>query len=84
MIYWVATNTISMVQAGFLKIPRIKKAVGMPTLIKHDISKASIKGSSKGFINEMKECEYCLMYICIMYMKHHNILENNTLGKLLI
>ncbi|KYQ48195.1 Mitochondrial inner membrane protein OXA1L [Trachymyrmex zeteki] len=55
LIYWVATNTISMVQAGFLKIPRIKKAVGMPTLIKHDISKASIKGSSKGFINEMKE-----------------------------
>ncbi|KAG5310842.1 OXA1L protein, partial [Acromyrmex insinuator] len=52
LTYWVATNTVSLIQTGFLKIPRIKKALGMPSMIKRN-PKASTK--SKGFVNEVKE-----------------------------
>ncbi|KYN08730.1 Mitochondrial inner membrane protein OXA1L, partial [Cyphomyrmex costatus] len=53
LTYWVATNTMSLIQTGFLKVPRIKKALGMPIVIKRDTPTVSTK--KKGFVNEVKE-----------------------------
>ncbi|XP_018351155.1 PREDICTED: mitochondrial inner membrane protein OXA1L [Trachymyrmex septentrionalis] len=53
LIYWLATNTVSLIQTGFLKIPYVKKAVNMPTFIIH--SKKGSTKSFKDFTNEIKQ-----------------------------
>ncbi|XP_011173283.1 mitochondrial inner membrane protein OXA1L [Solenopsis invicta] len=52
LTYWVATNTVSLLQTAFLKIPRIKKALNMPTLIKRNVPAVTNK---KGFVKEVQE-----------------------------
>jgi len=58
LTYWVSTNFISLAQTGLLKIPYIRNALKMPIAVKHK-RKA---GSAKNFVEEVKECEYYILY----------------------
>ncbi|XP_071557693.1 mitochondrial inner membrane protein OXA1L [Temnothorax nylanderi] len=50
--YWVTTNLVSLLQTGVLKIPRVRKALNIPVLIKRNATAAK---SKKGFVQEVKE-----------------------------
>ena len=52
-MYWLTTSTVSMGQILLLKIPRVRKAMGIPDLIKHPPAEAKQEG--KGFLATVKE-----------------------------
>lgn len=56
-MYWMTTNSISLIQAGIMKIPYVKKALNIPVKIQH----APQVKSDKNFVEEVKECKY---YVC--------------------
>lgn len=51
-MYWATSNTISLAQAGILRIPRIRQALDIPQMKKHDPSTLPVQ---KGFIESVKE-----------------------------
>jgi len=68
-----------LVQTGLLKIPRIRKALNMPIAKKRS---APAPSNNKGFVKEIKECEYCK---CVhtrarIYIKTH-VMKNNRCFK---
>lgn len=63
--YWVSTNFVSLVQTSMLKIPYIRKALDMPTSIKHASPMPGSSLKNKNFTEEFRESEY---YIVLYHM----------------
>ncbi|XP_038222040.1 mitochondrial inner membrane protein OXA1L [Zerene cesonia] len=53
LVYWCSTNFISLLQVGFLKMPRVREYFKIPPLIKHSPEHLPIK--KKGFVAGAKE-----------------------------
>lgn len=53
LVYWVSSNMISLVQVGFLRIPRVRQFFKIEQLVKHDTSNLPIK--DKGFVKGVSE-----------------------------
>ncbi|XP_041376259.1 mitochondrial inner membrane protein OXA1L-like [Gigantopelta aegis] len=50
LVYWLTSNTFSLIQVMFLKIPKIRAYFKIPVLVKHDQSaQPKKKGFIKGF-----------------------------------
>ncbi|GAB1600905.1 mitochondrial inner membrane protein OXA1L-like [Argonauta hians] len=49
LCYWFTSNTFSLVQVLFLKIPAIRSYLNIPVLVKHDQSAIRKKGFVQGF-----------------------------------
>lgn len=58
LCYWVSSNFISLLQVGFLKIPKVRDYFKIEPLQTHDPSTLPIK--PKGFREGVKECK-CLI-----------------------
>jgi len=52
LCYWFSSNSFSFAQMMFLKIPTVRKAVGIPLLVKHP---KDIQTKKKGFVEGFKE-----------------------------
>ncbi|XP_014481852.1 PREDICTED: mitochondrial inner membrane protein OXA1L [Dinoponera quadriceps] len=50
LTYWMSTNFVSLIQTGILKIPKVRKVLNMPTVIRH----APKPTSEKSFVEEFK------------------------------
>jgi len=51
--YWFTTNLVSVVQARFIRLPAVRKTLGMPEMIKWN--KEKIPGQNKGFRKSVRE-----------------------------
>ncbi|XP_020285217.1 mitochondrial inner membrane protein OXA1L [Pseudomyrmex gracilis] len=51
LLYWASTNTISLMQTGLLKIPHVRKALNMPTIVR----RVEPVRSNKNFREEVRE-----------------------------
>ncbi|XP_011877681.1 PREDICTED: mitochondrial inner membrane protein OXA1L [Vollenhovia emeryi] len=78
LTYWVATNVISLGQAGLLRIPYVKKALKMPDM---KVNMSAVK-SKKTFIQEFKE-NYTNMKIAkqLSAREQEDIIQFNSAGK---
>ncbi|XP_077299841.1 mitochondrial inner membrane protein OXA1L-like [Arctopsyche grandis] len=52
LLYWVSTNSISLLQVTLLKTTKIRDMLNIPRAIKHDVE---VTGPKKGFITNAKE-----------------------------
>lgn len=55
LCYWVSTNFISLLQVGFLKIPKVRTYFNIDPLVVHNPDKLPVK--PKPFIAGVKECK---------------------------
>ena len=51
--YWFTTNLVSVTQARIIRLPAVRKTLGVPELIKWDTKK--IPGSNKPFRQSVRE-----------------------------
>ena len=55
LCYWFTSNTFSLVQSLFLKIPAVRKACGIPEMVKHT---KDVKGKKKPFLEGFKDSKF--------------------------
>lgn len=53
LVYWASSNMISLLQVGFLRIPKVRQFFRIEKLVKHDTSALPIK--DKGFVKGVSE-----------------------------
>lgn len=56
LCYWASNNFISLLQVGFLRIPRVRDYFKIQPLVTHDPSTLPVK--PKGFREGLKESKY--------------------------
>ncbi len=54
-MYWLTASSFSMGQILLLKVPRVRSALSIPTLVKHPPSEKESEGVGKGFFAAVKE-----------------------------
>jgi len=53
--YWFTTNIVSVCQSQFLKIPKLRKALKIPVMIKHEPKTLAPGGRKKGFRESVRD-----------------------------
>ena len=53
--YWFTTNIVSVCQSQFLKIPKLRKALKIPVMIKHEPKALAPGGRKKGFRESVRD-----------------------------
>jgi len=56
LCYWFSSNTVSLFQAGFLKIPWIRQALNIPAMVSQN------PANRKPIIQTMKEGKFIIEY----------------------
>jgi len=57
LVYWLTSNSFSLIQVAIVQIPSVKKACGFPDQVKHVVDVGPKKGFVEGFkssFNDMK------------------------------
>jgi len=57
LCYWFMSNVVSLIQAVFLKIPRIRQALNIPVMVASKVDPAA----KKPFIKSIKESEFFII-----------------------
>lgn len=55
LCYWAASNFISLLQVGFLKIPAVRDYFKIEASIRHNPENLPIR--NKGFVGGIKDCK---------------------------